>query len=48
MNEGLAENGVQSTSEQLIISLFLNGLLKIIAKSGSESAEEYGLDTLKI
>ena len=47
LNEGLAENGVQSTSEQLIISLFLNGLLKNIAKSGSESAEEYGLDTLE-
>ena len=47
LNEGLAENGVQSTSEQLIISLFLNGLLKNIAKSGSESAEEHGLDTLE-
>lgn len=47
LNEGLAENGAQSTSEQLIISLFLNGLLKNIAKSGSEGAAEYGLDSLE-
>ncbi|HHX01570.1 MAG TPA: hypothetical protein GX739_02740 [Firmicutes bacterium] len=47
LNKGLAENGVQSTSEQLIISLFLNGLLKNIAKSGSEAAAEFDLGELE-
>lgn len=47
LNKGLAEKGAQSTSEQLIISLFINGLLKSIAKSGSETAEEFDLDQLE-
>lgn len=47
LNKGLAESGSQSTSEQLIISLFLNGLLKSITKGSSEAASEFDLDQLE-
>jgi hypothetical protein len=47
LNKGLVENGVQSTGEQLIVSLFLNGLLKNIAKGGTETPGEFDLDQLE-
>ncbi len=47
LNAGLSENGAQSTSEQLIISLFLSGLLKNIAKSGGDGSVEAGIDSLE-
>jgi len=47
LNEGLAEKGAQSTSEQLIISLFLNGLLKNLTQANSDAVGQDGLDSLQ-
>ena len=47
LNQGLMENGSQTASEQLIISLFLNGLLKNITQSEIENPTNNSLESLE-
>ncbi len=47
LNKGLIENGAQSASEQLIISLFLSGLLKNITQGDTDSVTDGSLDSLE-
>ncbi|NMB39758.1 MAG: sodium/proton-translocating pyrophosphatase [Firmicutes bacterium] len=47
LNQGLMENRSQTASEQLIISLFLNGLLKNITQSEIENPTNNSLESLE-
>lgn len=47
LNRGLAEDGAQSTSEQLIISLFLNGLINNLAQVELGDDSEASLKSLE-
>ena len=47
LSEGLTQNGTQSASEQLIVSLLVNGLIKNLVQAGAENLPDNSLQSLE-
>lgn len=47
LSEGLTQNGTQSASEQLIVSLLVNGLVKNLVQAGAENLPDNSLQSLE-
>ena len=47
LSEGLTQNGTQSASEQLVVSLLVNGLVKNLVQAGAENLPDNSLQSLE-